>query len=169
MKASRRVPGLENGVMDYHAEVLAHLLLGEPEGCGNGDRAVTLSGEVDRMSISLHRFGRIIEEMKRAAFGASEFKGVAEELLRNLVTELAALKCNSLSSGRKDTGEFAAAAIAFVQYVMEHSLLRDVRVVNILDNANCTVQTVLEMPGIEDDDSLHTMTQLLGQPKQLLD
>jgi hypothetical protein len=162
--------GLENGVMDYQASVLGTLITA---GTGVKSRenvaAVTpLPDRIDQLYVSLHKFGRAIEELKRHSIGDGVFAGVEERRICDILNELASLGEHAADSGKKDLSQFVSACSGFAQYVLDNGVLHDVRVVNILDNANITLQTVFEAAGAEDLDSLQSTIQLLSQPNELL-
>lgn len=169
--AERGDVGLENGVMGYQASVLGALLT---EGTGsepgkNVGAVTSLPDRIDKLYISLHRFGRAIEELKRHSTKEGVFSSIGESWIYNLLSELASLGEHAVDAGKSDLSQFVSACTGFVQHVLDNGLLHDVRVVNILDNANYTLQTVFETAGVEDNDSLQSTIQLLNQPKDLLD
>jgi hypothetical protein len=169
--AERGDVGLENGVMEYQASMLAALLTGEDgsERGKNVEATTSLPDRIDKLYISLHRFGRAIEELKRNSFEDGVFRSVGESQIFSLLSELASLGEHAMDAGKNDLSQFVSACNGFAQYVLDNGLLHDVRVVNILDNANFTLQTVFETAGVEDNDSLQSTIQLLNQPKDLLD
>ena len=95
-------------------------------------------------------------------------QGVEESRIYDILNELASLGEQAADAGKRDLSQFVSACSGFAQYVLDNSRLHDVRVVNILDNANITLQTVFETTGVEDNDSLQSTIQLLKQPKDLL-
>jgi len=168
--AERGEVGLENGVMDYQASVLGALI---PRGIvaesgKNAGVLTLLPDQIDNLYISLHKFGRAIEELKRHSIEDGVFGEVEESRIYDVLNELASLGEQAVDAGKRDLSQFVSACSGFAQYVLDNRLLHDVRVVNILDNANITLQTVFETAGIEDNDSLQSTIQLLNQPKELL-
>lgn len=164
--------GLENGAMDYQAAVLGELVINAPNADGTVQGVAdtgTLHGHVDDLYVSLHKFGRVMEELKRCSLEAGGFKGIQEDQLYKILGELASLKENAVAAGKEEAVQFGDACTEFIQYVLDNRLLNDVRIVNVLDNANITLQTVLEAAGIEDNDSLQSTIQLLKRPQDLLD
>ena len=162
--------GLENGVLDHQASVLSDLVLqssGDEHSSRNEPKE--LSEQLDDLFVSLHKFGKVIEELKRASFVNGEFGGIQESQLYGILNELESLKESARVADRNEAVEFAAACGVFVQYAIDGSILNDVRVVNVLDNANLTLQTIFEAVGVEDNDSLQSTIELLKQPGDLLD
>lgn len=163
--------GLENGVMEFQATALSNLAV-EAFNANGAVKATSeriASAQVDDLYVSLHKFGRLTEELKRSSLEAGVFQGINENQLYNILNELASLKENAVASGKQDAAQFGEACSEFIQYVLDNELLNDVRIINILDNANITVQTMFEAAGIEDNDSLQSTIQLLKRPKELLD
>jgi hypothetical protein len=161
----------ENGVMDYQASVLGALISGSAaaDGAENAGAVSSLPDRIDKLYVSLHKFGRAIEELKRHAIEDGVFGEIEENRIYDILNELASLGDHAAAAGKTDLSQFVSACSGFAQHVLDNSLLHDVRVVNILDNANITLQTMFETAGIEDNDSLQSTIQLLNQPKELLD
>lgn len=163
-------PVLENGAMDYYASVLGGLLVvAQPRNPEDTSPDMSIREEIDQMSVLLHEVGRMIEEIKRGSIESGVFKGIEESHLYKLLSELSLLGDQCVRAGRKDICHLVAACSGFIQYVVDNAIFRDVRVVNILDNTNLTLQTALETIGVEDHDALESTIQLLNQPKDLLD
>jgi hypothetical protein len=157
-------------IVNHHAALLTSLLTteSEPEGEQDVVEQPTLPATIDKLYLSLHKFGRSMDAMKRGALVDGMFHGIDEESIYVLLNSLAELGESASSSGRKDALQFTEACTGFVHYAVEKSLLQDVRVLNVLDNANCTLQTVFEAGGGEDHDSLQSTIDLLKQPNELL-
>lgn len=165
--AERGHVGLENGVIDYQASSLGRLLIRGPD-----TKVITVlppSNRIDELYFAIHRFGRAIEELKNHSIASGAFKEIDEVQVYHLLNEIASLEEHAVAAGKTDLSQFTAACAGFLQYVLDNSLLQDVRVVNVLDNVNFTLQTVYETAGVEDNDSLQSTIQLLKQPKDLLD
>jgi hypothetical protein len=169
--AERNESNAENGKADYEEMVLVDLVKKalRRNGVEKTPQPHSLpTAQIDDLFISLHRFGRATEELKRRSFEAGQFQGTDESLLYKILNELAVLRETAVAAGKEDVRYFAAAGTEFVQYVLDNGLFQDVRVVNVLDNANLTLQTVFEVAGVEDD-SLQSTIEILQQPKDLLD
>jgi hypothetical protein len=161
--------GFENGVLDYQASVVSDLVIQAVDGRLATNEPKPLSEQLDDLFVSLHKFGKVIEELKREAFQDAEFKGIQDNQLFKILSELASLKESAKVAGRDEVVEFAEACAQFVQYALDGSIFADVRVANVLDNANLTLQTVFEAVGVEDNDSLLSTIELLKRPGDLLD
>ncbi len=171
-KAERGDLALDNGVMDHQAEILGLLLVdayrnGHVEGLPAAPK--TLPDQVESLYDSLHRFGRVVEELKRNSFEGGTFSGIPDSQLYKILNELVSLRECASAAAKDDVVQFASACSGFVQHVLDLALLHDVRIVNLLDNANLTLQTVFEAAGIEDNDSLQSTIDLLKRPEDLLD
>jgi hypothetical protein len=169
--AERGTMSLDDGVLDYQAMMLENLLIAKTlaRGADQGTPEPTIGREIDELYVSLHKFGRAIEGLKQHSVGEAGFKGIQESEMYALLQVLALLADQALSCGKRDLSQFAAACVGFVHYVLDNEMLHDVRVINILDNANFTLQTVFEVAGAEDLDSLTSTIELLKQPRELLD
>lgn len=170
-KAERGDMALDNGVMDHQAESLAMLLV---DAYRNGHAQSppapkTLPDQVESLYDSLHKFGRVVEELKRNSFEDGTFSGISDNQLYKILNELVLLRESASAATKDDVVQFASACSGFVQHVLDAGLLHDVRIVNLLDNANLTLQTVFEAAGIEDNDSLQSTIELLKRPDDLLD
>lgn len=169
--AERGTMNFDDGVLDYQASLLENLLTTRTSAKGgvNGTPELTAPDEIDQLFVSLHKFGRTIEGLKQQSIGEGGFRGIQEVQLYALLQALALLADQADSCGKKDLSRFATACSGFIHHVLDNGLLHDVRVVNILDNSNFTLQTVFEVAGAEDHDSLSSTIQLLNQPRELLD
>ena len=169
--AERGDAGLENGMMEYQATVLGDLVVNAFK-TDSAAREIAgprmLPDQIDNLYVSLHKFGRGVEELKRGSLEGGIFKGIQENRLYRILNELASLKEAAVAAGKEQVIHFGDACSEFIQYVLDNGLLNDVRIVNVLDNANITLQTVFEAAGIEDNDSLLSTIQLLKRPQDLL-
>jgi hypothetical protein len=114
-------------------------------------------------------FSGSLQELKRSAFNREEFAGVRRSQIDDLRAKLEDLEREAKERGNTDVARFARSCTTFVSFVVDRKLLQDVRVVNILDNAGLTMQTVLHAVGADDYDSLNQMVQLLEDPATLLE
>ena len=160
---------VDNRALEHYASALGGILVAQDETPREAPEDMTFPEKIDQISIPQHEIGRVIEEIKRQSISPGVSNGIEERQLCRLVSGFSSLAEQATRAGRSDLSRLAAACSAFVHYVIDHALLRDVRVVNILDNANLTLQTVLECAGVEDDHSVESTIQLLNQPKDLLD
>jgi hypothetical protein len=165
--AERGTVGLENGAMDYQCSALAGILVGEKPPMREDVHEVP--EQVDQLYDALHKLGREIDTLKRDAGDAGISRRIAEDQIYSLLNELASLREHAATAGKKDIVQFALACTEFVQYALDNNLFHDVRVVNILDNANLTLQTVFDAAGVDDNDALQSTIELLKQAKDLLD
>lgn len=169
--AERSTMNMDDGVLEYQAVMLENLLTANTlaRGVDKGSPEPTVGMGIDELYVSLHKFGRAIEGLKQHSISEDGFKGIQASQMYALLQVLALLADQALSCGKRDLSQFAAACGGFVHYVLDHEMLRDVRVINILDNANFTLQTVFEAASAEDRDSLTSTIELLKQPRELLD
>jgi hypothetical protein len=110
-----------------------------------------------------------VEELNRRSFDADSFKEIDQDSLYRVLNESAALRHCAEVVENQDVVRFAEAFSTLVQFVVEQQVLRDVRVVNLLANANLTLQTILESAGEEDYDSLQQTIELLQTGRTLLE
>lgn len=170
-KAERGDVALDPAVMDHQAESLGVLLL---DSLKNGQSETppappkNLPDHVDSLYDALHKFGRSVEDLKRISLEGGTFTGLPENQLYRILSELVSLRESASAAAKEDAVQFASACSGFIQHVLDTGLLHDVRIVNLLDNANLTLQTVFETAGIEDTDSLQSTIELLRRPEDLL-
>jgi hypothetical protein len=169
--AERGDVGLETGLLEYEAALLGNLALRTP-GSGGADEAAPAepdSGDdIDDLYVSLHKFGRAVEGLKRASSQPGGKGSAPENLLFGILGEIASLKEKAQIARKGEVTQFCDACAGFIQYALDNGRLQDVRIVNVLDNANITLQTVFETAGVEDNDSLESTIQLLQRPHDLL-
>ena len=170
-KAERGDLALDTAVMDHQAESLGVLLL-ELLKNGQGETPPSapkgLPDRVDSLYDALHKFGRSIEELKRNSLEGGTFARLPENQLYKILSELVSLRESASAASKEDVVQFASACSGFIQHVLDSGLLSDVRIVNLLDNANLTLQTIFEAAGMEDNDSLQSTIDLLKRPEDLL-
>lgn len=171
-KRGQAVNGLDGKVIDYEVEALSSLLTGSTSDEQSSPKeglewhfVQTLDGFYD----ALHKFGRVIEETQRKSYDGDSFRGIDQDVLFRLLHEAASLEEAARSAHKDDVVMFAKGLSHFVQYVADRGLFKDVRFMNIVDNANLTLQTVMEAAGTEDRDSLQQTIALLQHPGELLD
>lgn len=117
---------------------------------------------------ALHRFGRSIEDTRRKSASNGVVSIDCNSLYR-VLNEAGLIEKASLAAGKIEVAVFGSAVAKFIQYVIDAAVFHDIRVVNILDNANLTLQTVTESAGGEEYDSLQQMSALLEHPASLLE
>ena len=160
---------LESSLIDYEVETLNSMVrsLKNGEKQKNEIQQLPSPKPLDDFYEALHRFGRVIEEMHRKSFENENFKGVAPDLLYRVLNESTSLQHYATQAEKIDVIRFAEAFSSLVQYVIDHRLLEDVRVIHILENANLTLQTILETAG--EEDSLQQTIELLRSGRSLLE
>jgi len=165
--------GMDESVLEYEVESLGACM----QQCVNG-REPAVDGRQQELSVeealdgfyeALHRFGRAIEDLKRPSLHSEKSSDSPVERLYRILNETAGLQEAAESVGKEDVVRFTGAYAGFVQYVLDHDTAGDVRVVNVLDNANLTLQTVQDAAAGEDIDSLQQIIELLRRPQELLD
>ena len=118
---------------------------------------------------ALRRFHGEMEKMKKGAFEGGTFKGVEASLLKSVESEVEKLLQIATKENNHDVARFSSACLHFIRFVVDRGIFQDIRVVNFLDNANLTLQTVLETVGGDDYDSLQQTIHLLENPSTLLE
>lgn len=116
----------------------------------------------------LHRFGRTIEDFKRKTLDEDTFKEIQPVYLDKILLDASSLEQAASSASKHDVVVFARVFIAFIQFVQQQQLYYDVRVVHLMNNANLTLQTVLEAVGAEDYETLNQTIELLRNPHDVL-
>ena len=172
-KRGKEVNGLDGRLIDYEVESLSSLLKRPTTGgeLSSPKEAVELQSvhALDGFYEALHKFGRVIEETRRNLYDGESFKGINQDSLFRILHATGSLEEAATSARKDDVVMFTKTLAQFVQYVMDHGLFKDVRIMNIVDNANLTLQTVMEAAGTENRDSLQQTIALLGHPRELLD
>jgi hypothetical protein len=134
------------------------------------DPPATLDGKAyDGFYEAIRKFGRTIEEFKKKSFDQENFKGIQQDLLGRILDQTAALQQTAAALGKEDIVRLAIVITNFIHYVIERALLKDVRIVNILDNTNLSLQGACDSTEPESLDALQQTVEMLQNPKNLLD
>lgn len=163
------VNGLQEELLEYEIDTLCSLVV-EQQGQGSTRLPADRLGQrkdQESFQVILHRFGRLIGDLKRKLTLEGKYGGLEESMVSRILTEASALAGSAAMSSRIEVVEFSRGLSEFLQFVLDHQLLGDVRVLNILDSANLTLQTVAAAKGVEDADSLRQTTELLQHPDGL--
>jgi len=160
--------GLENVVMDYEVDQMSWILRPYAE-ASPAPMPPSSERPLDAFYEALHRFGKSVEGLRRPLPPASDGEPAEVDLLYRLLNDCAALETSAVEAGNETVVRFCRAFGRFTQYVLDEQRIPGERVLNILDNANMTLQTVLESCTMEEDDALHNMIALLDDPQRLLD
>lgn len=121
------------------------------------------------IAAAVDEFGVAVEALKAGSFREGQFSEVTEDLAAPLRASLQPLGRAGALEENRDVARFADAVARFLERVRARALARDVRVVNLLDSANLTLQTVMQTHAAEDYDSLQEITRLLEDPLPLLE
>ena len=156
-------------LIDYHVEQLTRALHKDQDVAPSPHPVRRLpsqdvTGAIDQFVTSLRDLRRGAEDE-----GGGGFDQIRREHLEVLLEKAHDLGMAAESDNAKDISRFAASVSTFIRFVHDRTLFRDVRVVNILDNAVLTLQTVLPSVGADDFDSLTQTIQLLADPATLLE
>jgi hypothetical protein len=151
-------------VVDFEVQKLAEILLPQ-QTITSLPRTHRREEETEVLHTALHRFGRSVEDYKRAIGRGA----VHEELLYRIAGEGEALEVAAQAAGAHLVRRFAAAAGRLVHFAIDNGAANDERLANILDNANLTLQTLRDTVGDEDHDALQNMIGLLEDPRRLLE
>ncbi len=163
-RASLRPEVGEEALLSFHAEELR-------SACASSVREVKPEPTRHSMDFeeALLEFGKATEGIKRGSFQNGEFTTIPRAQLDTIRQRLETLRLIAESETNEDVQKFCSALTLFLEYATDHDLLGDVRVANLLDNANLTIQTVHSAVGAEEYDALHQMIQLLESPGTLLE
>jgi len=157
----------EDRLIEYHVGKLYEALVNAGSGeARRTQQRVPPSGDVSQ---GVEEFVSTLHELRRNAAEGEQFREVRRDDLERLLQKAHDLGATAQRGGSPDIARFAASASTFVRFVLDRSLFKDVRVVNILDNAVLTVQTILPSVGADDYDSLTQTNQLLADPATLLE
>jgi hypothetical protein len=149
-------------LLDYRVATLQGLLLREEPPRETTDAQPPVSGD---LSHALIAFGVALDELRREAYDGETFIGIPHGRLEALLLDAERLRALATAESSRDIERFLTAFHTFLGYVLRHHLTGDVRVVNLIDNANLMLQTVIETVGAEDFDSLQQTIALLEQPQ----
>ena len=161
----------EERLLDYQIRELYAVLLSSARALNSlpeepRSAAPPAKGDMEK---ALEAFSSSLQDLRRTSFHQEEFTGIGRAQVDDLRARLEDLHGAAKERGNADVARFATACTTFVSFAVDRKLLRDVRIVNILDNAGLTLQTVLQAVGADDYDSLHQMVQLLEDPATLLE
>jgi hypothetical protein len=120
-------------------------------------------------SDALVRFDAAVGVLKQRSLNGDEFVGIEQPLIEILQDETDALRTVATAEGNQDVVRFSTALSIFLVYVVDKTRLGDVRTMNIIDNANLTLQTVMQAMSAADYDSLQQTAQLLENPGTLME
>jgi hypothetical protein len=144
-------------LMAHHAPVAAEAVAATP---------VETTADLTR---ALNEFDLSLQMLKKESYREETFARIERPPLEAFLQKVNDLGEVARKERSADIARFSAACSTFVRFVLDKNLLKDVRVINILDNATLTLQTVLETAGEENVDSLQQMVQLLEDPSTLLE
>lgn len=153
---------VEHHVRELFAALMAHPVR-EPAAA---PQAVPPTADLNR---ALSEFDISFQRLKRESYRDEVFVRIERPPLEAFLQKTNDLGEVARKERSADVGRFSAACSTFVRFVLDKNALNDVRVINILDNASLTLQTVLETAGEENVDALQQMIQLLSDPSTLLE
>lgn len=156
----------DDELLEYHVQ---ELLAALDEGVSGPAPAPSGAGQGADLKKALERFEASLLAVKRGAYRDEEFAGINRTTMTAFLQHVNDLGEIARRERAADIARFSAACSTFVRYVLDHDLLKDVRGVNIIDNAGLTLQTTLHAAGEENFDSLQQMVQLLEDPATLLE
>lgn len=155
---------LENELMDHEVRQMEWVLRPSQDD-GPAPLSPLQARPVDTFFEQLHRFGRAVEGLRRPP---GEDEADADRLYR-LLNATASLSSAAREAGNGRVERFCDAFSRFIHHALDERKASDVRVVNVLENANLTLQTVVESCSVQEDDTLQNMIVLLDDPRRLLD
>jgi len=161
--------GMQSDRFSYDVENLRSLLLADSKrGTSASGRYVSgNAAAVVRMDEGLYKFGRFVGEIKRRLTIGESFQGFDEDIIYRLMGETAFLKDVARGAEETEVVRFCEALVCFLEYVIEHRLMADIRALQILSYSDLTLQTVMATAGAGDRDSLQRTIELLQQPAKL--
>jgi len=161
-------PRSSGPVEDYEIEKLERVLVQVP---GFASHEVQRGSNIQPrdLSSSIVHFCSSVLALRREAFRDEEFIGVRSATFQTLALDAERIRTAAAAERSEDVEAFGKALRGFLEYVMMHSLMKDVRVVNLIENASLTLQTATETLGADDYDALHQTTLLLEHPATLLE
>ncbi len=170
--AAERTDRLDGPATEYDVENLLDDLKPLAVVPSGGKDSAGVSSRPEGLEVfheSLHAFGRALDDVRRRSFEAHTFVGLEEDSLYQILAHTDALQRAARGVGKEDVVKFTTACSEFVSYALDRGRLRDVRVINMLEHANLTLQTVLAAPGTEEYDSLQKSIELLQNPREVLE
>jgi len=156
------------GFQDYLAANLAAQLGGHTGRATSPGQGEPAAAELD-LAQALARFDACIETVKRSSYKDEVFEEIPLRGLDDIIREVVLLGEAAAAERNVDVLRFTSALSRCVDYVIRQRLFRDVRVLNLIDSANLTLQTALETRSAEDYDSLQQTIKLLEQPAGVLE
>jgi len=157
--------GRQEELLEYEIQMLCSILLGEPRDRAEQQAGVTYDfGDLDE---ALDRFSRCIADVKRRLTRGGKLLRLDEDVVHRIKQESLLLQSAARFAEDNDVVRFCESLDHFLEYVMEHRLLGDVRVLNVIDNANLTLQTVMGIRVAEDRHALHQTSALLIYPETI--
>jgi hypothetical protein len=155
-------------VEDFEIEKLERVLAQVP-GLASHEPRRESTLQLRDLSSSIAHFCSSVTALRREAFRDEEFIGVRSATFQALVLDAERIRTGAAAERNGDVEAFGKALRGFLEYVIMHSLMKDVRVVNLIENASLTLQTATETLGADDYDALHQTTLLLEHPATLLE
>jgi len=116
--------------------------------------------------LRLRECNRHIGRLRQASEKGSMIEELSEDHLSSVLNSVMMLRDSALQISRQDVIRFTLVFVNFLKYVLRNKLFGDVRVLNILENAGSTLQSVMDSdasPG-----ALSDATELLENPETLL-
>jgi hypothetical protein len=157
----------DDRLVEHHVRELFAALMAHPvHEAVNGAQNVPPTADLNR---ALDAFNLAFQALKRESYRDEVFLRVERPPLEAFLQKTNDLGEVARKERSADVARFSAACSTFVRFVLDRNALNDVRVINILDNASLTLQTVLETAGDENVDALQQMIQLLSDPSTLLE
>lgn len=107
-----------------------------------------------------------IDLLRQTSIKGSMIEELSQDRLFFVLNSVVMLRDSALRLGRQDVIRFTLVFVNFLKYVLRNKLFDDVRVLNILENAGSTLQSVMDAdaaPG-----ALSDATELLENPETLL-
>jgi hypothetical protein len=157
--------GMVEDVVEHQVDTLRRILLADPDddheenqAAGNG-----LHGP-GSLSRALVDFSRLIADVKRRLMGGGSYQGFSEETAWRVVDQLSDLREAALTKGNEEVPRFCDALGDFLEYVLKNRIFSDIRVLDVIEYANRTLQTVVAGEIPEERGSLEQTIELLRHP-----
>jgi len=162
--------GLMNGnqqeILGYDAETLYRTVL--PDQDESEDRPSKPPG-AGTLRLTLQEFSRLVADIRRRAVASGRGRALPEDQLWRIITALEGLRLSAVREAEADVVSFCDALGIFVEFVIDHHLYSDPRVLGLIDNANLTLQTVVGGNIPEERGSLQQTIELLKHPSAFLE